>query len=173
MNDEVILQTERLVLIAWRADQIDDVVAIHANPQVARFYAVDGRPWSMEKCENRLNSWMREYETLRLGKHRIVRKSDGALLGRAGFSIHSLTDEPELGYALLPQFWGQGYATEIAASLRDWIFRETEWNRFLGFAHEDNTASLAVLERIGMTPTHEGVVADMPCKFYAYDRPAA
>ncbi len=39
-----------------------------------------------------------------------------------------------------PEHWGNGYATEAAAALRDWIFRETDWDHFIGFADVRNAA---------------------------------
>ena len=68
--------------------------------------------------------WMELFATKRLGKLRVRRKSDGVLVGRAGYGVLEDTGEPELGYALYPEFWGNGYALEAAAGLRDWIFRE-------------------------------------------------
>ncbi|WP_137151194.1 GNAT family N-acetyltransferase [Devosia sp. FKR38] len=173
MSDAIILQTERLALAPWRADQLDDLVALQSDLKVARFYDIAGVPWTREKCETRLSNWLMEWTEHGLGKHRLVRRSDGRFVGRAGFSIHARTGEPELGYGLASEFWGLGYATEIAAALRDWYFATRTDEHFIAFAHRDNTASRHVLEKIGMTPTYAMQFADMPHQFYQYKRAAS
>ena len=72
---------------------------------------------------------------------------------------------------LAPPAWGKGYATEVAAALRDWAFANLPVEYFLAFAHVDNLASCRVLEKIGMTPTHVAETHGMPCRFYRADRP--
>jgi len=54
--------------------------------------------------------------------------------------------------------------------LRDWFFANRADDKFIGFAHMDNAASRRVLQKIGMTETHQGVVADMPHQFYILRR---
>ena len=78
--------------------------------------------------------------------------------------------EPELGYALFPEFWGHGYATEAAAGQRDWIFRETEVPRILGAADVRNAASRKVLRTIGMRETELIDEDGMTLQFHVLDR---
>jgi len=169
---ETVLETERLRLTNWQPEHLPELVRLHGDPEIARYFTAEGLPWSEERCRLRLERWASEFRDHRMGKLRVIRKEDGALLGRAGFGIHEPTGEPEIGYALFREHWGKGYATEAAAGLRDWIFRETPHDHFIGFAHEDNAASLAVLARIGMEPTRRQVIFDMPCQFFIYNRRA-
>jgi RimJ/RimL family protein N-acetyltransferase len=173
MSDLDLFETDRLVLSGWRDDQLDDLVRLHGDPLVARYLDADGQPWSREKARARLAIWGDNFAKHRMGKLRLMRKSDGMFIGRAGFGLFGDQGEPEIGYALLPEFHGQGYATEAAGGLRDWIFRETEWDYFLGFADVRNTASLAVLGRIGMEKTHVAVIEDQPCQFHIMRKQAA
>ena len=86
------------------------------------------------------------------------RKDDNVLVGRAGFGCLRSTGEPEIGYSLYPEFWGNGYAFEAASGLRDWFFRETDNDISSALPHVDNEASLKVLRRIGMVETHVGMI---------------
>lgn len=173
MSELDLFETERLILSGWRNDQIEDLVQLHGDPRVARYLDADGQPWSREKAQARLAIWIDNFAAHRMGKLRLTRKSDGAFIGRAGFGLFGDKDEPEIGYALLPAFHGQGFATEAASALRDWLLRETAWSYFLGFADVRNAASLAVLERIGMEKTHVAVVANQPCQFHIMRKPEA
>ena len=168
MSDLDLIETERLVLSGWRREQLDDLVRLHGNPQTARYLGGGGAAWPREKCAASLASWIELFETQRLGKLRVRRKSDGVLLGRAGYGLHE--GLPEIGYALYPEHQGQGYATEAASALRDWIFRDTAWDRFIGFADVRNAPSLAILRRIGMRETHLDDYEGMQCQFLALER---
>jgi RimJ/RimL family protein N-acetyltransferase len=168
-----LFETERLVLSGWRADQLDDLVRLHGDPVVARYLSAHGQPWSRAEAAAALAGWIALFESRRLGKLRLRRKADGVLVGRAGFGLYGPTGEPELGYSLFREHWGQGYALEAAAGLRDWLFRETDMPLFLGIAHVDNHASLRILERIGMRRTHVAPMdTGLVCQFFTLERPA-
>ena len=154
MPVETVLETERLRLTNWSPDQVDDLMALHGDPIVTRFLDADAAPWPRRKAAERLALWAQNFATHRMGKLRLIRKIDGVFVGRAGFGIYEPTGEPEIGFALFPAHWGQGYAREAASGLRDWIFAETDWDHFIGLADVRNEASLKVLREIGMSPTH-------------------
>ena len=170
--DATLLETDRLRLTGWRAEQADDLLRLHGDPEVARYLA-NGKPWTAEQARAAIALWMQLFQSQRLGKLRLIRKSDDTFIGRAGFGLYPPTGEPEIGFALFREHWGQGYATEAATALRDWLFRETAWDHFIGIAARRNTASLAVLGRIGMLPTHTEWAFDMDCQFLLLNRPAA
>ena len=167
-----LFETERLVLSGWRMDQLDDLLALHGNPNVSRYLTLSGAPWTHEQAETALRGWIELFETRQLGKLRLTRKSDGKFIGRAGYGIYPRTGEPEIGYALFEEHHGAGYATEAAVGLRDWIFRETDAPHFIGFADTRNAPSLAILKKIGMEKTHVEVEPNgLTCQFHIYRRP--
>lgn len=169
MSDLDLIETERLVLSGWRVEQLDDLVRLHGDPRVAKYLSASGEAWSRQQCAERLALWIELFESQHMGKLRATRKSDGVLVGRAGYGIHD-SGEPEIGYALYPQFHGQGYASEAAAALRDWIFRDTEWDHFIGFADVNNLPSRKVLRRIGMRETHVEDYEGAPCQFHVLEK---
>jgi RimJ/RimL family protein N-acetyltransferase len=171
MSDLDLFETDRLVLSGWRRDQIEDLVRLHGDPIVARYLTAHGQPWTREAMEAALESWIALFETRRLGKMRVTRKDDGVLVGRCGYGIYGPTGEPELGYSLYPEFWGNGYATEAASGMRDWIFRETDAPHFIGSADVRNTASRRILRGIGMVETHVAEEDGMTLQFHILNRP--
>jgi [ribosomal protein S5]-alanine N-acetyltransferase len=173
MSDDTLFETERLALGGWRHDQLDDLMRLHGDPVVAQYLKEHGQPWTREEAEESLNLWIELYAAQRLGKLRVRRKSDGVLVGRAGYGIYTPTGEPEIGYALYPEHWGNGYAFEAASGLRDWLFRETDWDHFIGMADVRNAPSLAILTGIGMTRTRvEANDHGQLCQFHIFHRPA-
>ena len=173
MTDSLdLLETERLVLSGWRRDQIGDLVRLHGDPVVAKYLTAHGEPWTRAAMGEALDHWIELFETQRLGKLRVRRKSDGVLVGRAGYGVYGPEKVPEIGYSLYPEHWGNGYAFEAASALRDWLWRETEWDHFLGMADVNNAASIKVLRKIGMTPLGQQMSEeDHFCEFFIFHRP--
>ena len=171
MITETVLETERLRLTNWLPEQLDDLVRLHGDPKTALYLSAEGKPWNRDQAAEKLVLWADNFKSHRMGKLRVVRKADDMLVGRAGFGIYPPTGEPEIGYALFPEFTGNGYAFEAAAGLRDWIFRETGHDHFIGFADVRNAASLRILEGIGMRRTVRQVEADgMECQHHIFTR---
>ena len=168
MAPETVLETERLRLTNWLPEHLDDLVRLHGDPEVARF--LTGSPETPEQGEARLKLWADNFSTHRMGKLRVTRLTDGAFVGRAGYGLYPRTQEPELGYALLRENWGRGYAKEAAAGLRDWIFRETDHQYFIGSADVRNAASIHVLQAIGMRPTEIRQEPDGEAQFHIFTR---
>jgi RimJ/RimL family protein N-acetyltransferase len=170
--DLTLIETERLWLTGWKPDQAPDLYRLHGDPVVARYLKEHGLPWSREEMDEALAHWIDLFNTRRLGKLRAIRKSDGVMVGRAGYGVYGTDATPELGYSLYPEYWGNGYAFEAASALRDWIFRETGEPHFLGMADARNSASLKVLDKIGMTRTHvETDENGLLTQFFIYRRP--
>jgi ribosomal-protein-alanine N-acetyltransferase len=168
------LESTRLVLrrIAW--DDLPFFRRIHALPEVTRYLYSEGQPRSPEWTAAWLRTTLASYEQLALGCLAVLRKEDGALIGRCGltdFAVEAaapehrirqgwfgreaattgvaLTFEPELSYTFDPAAWGNGLATEAARCVRDYA------RDVLGLAYAvsailpANTRSRQVAERSG------------------------
>lgn len=56
---------------------------------------------------------------------------------------------PELGYMIVPEFWGQGYASEITKCLINYAFEKLNIRRFSACTDLENSSSIKVLEKLG------------------------
>jgi RimJ/RimL family protein N-acetyltransferase len=102
-----------------------------------------------------------------------LEEREGRLVGGAGLFPEAWEGpEVELAYHVVPSAWGRGYATEAAAALLAAAWRETELERVLAFAFEENRASTRVMEKLGMR--YEGRVdyRGYDVVRYAIERPA-
>lgn len=64
--------------------------------------------------------------------------------------IHPSGGIYELGYFILPDFWGKGYATEMAKSMRDYLFENFNVHKVTGTCHKDNKASEGIMTKLNM-----------------------
>ena len=63
----------------------------------------------------------------------------------------------EIGYSVLPQFQGRGYATEMVRALIDWAFAQPGVLRIVAETTENNVASMRLLHRLGFAHTEPAV----------------
>lgn len=75
------------------------------------------------------------------------------LVGSAGFKGPPAAGTVEIGYAVLPQYHGKGYATEMVRSLVGWALRHAEVNQIVAETDGANPASVRVLEKAGFVGT--------------------
>src|SRR4051794_36601659 len=104
------IETERLSLRPLTLADLDDVVAMHADPEVVRFL---GRLDRKEATE-RLTANERDWRVLGYGRLAILDRATGRFIGRAGLKYWPQFEETEVGWALTGDARGQGYATEAA-----------------------------------------------------------
>jgi RimJ/RimL family protein N-acetyltransferase len=101
------------------------------------------------------------YERYGFGLWHVARKSDGAGLGMCGLLKRDILPDVDVGYAYLPEHWGQGYAFEAAEATLRHGARKFGLKRVIGVVSPGNSGSIRVLEKIGMRfermyPMHSG-----------------
>lgn len=143
------LQTERLLLTPYTQNDLRNLLSLRQNEKVW-VYSTNKADNSIEQAEIHLNSILSKYENNEYAPYALF-KSDGTYIGEAGV-YHGKVDfrKINIGYNLLPAFWGCGFATEITKALIQWYFTNTNMQRIEGTVTEDNTASRRVLEKSGM-----------------------
>jgi RimJ/RimL family protein N-acetyltransferase len=149
----VFLETERLILRRFTADDVDNLVSLDGDPVVMR-YITGGPPTPRETLEHdHLPYYLGCYERYEgYGFWAVIEKASGEFLGWFHFrpAEGAPEDEPELGYRLRRSAWGKGYGTEGARALIRKGFTELGVRRVVAFAYQENVASTRVMEKAGM-----------------------
>ncbi|HZL93612.1 MAG TPA: GNAT family N-acetyltransferase [Vicinamibacterales bacterium] len=101
------------------------------------------------------------YQAYGFGLWHASRKSDGAAVGMCGLLKRDTLPDVDIGYAYLPEFWGQGYALEAAEATVRHAALKFGLRRLIGVVSQGNTGSIRVLEKVGMRferlyPMHPG-----------------
>jgi len=168
------LESDRLVLRRIALDDLPFFARLHAAPEVARHLYPGGQPRSPQETEASLRTTFASYEQHALGQLAVLRKEDGALIGRSGLTdlaVDSaapehgirrgwfgdaqapagvaLTFECELGYTFDPAVWGQGFATEAAGCVRDYARDVLRLSYAVSAILPQNVRSRRVAERLG------------------------
>ncbi len=150
---ETVLETTRLRLRRLNDGDFARLHVFYQDPEVVRFIGQHPPPPLEEFVATQRQRWDDHYREHGWGQWAVVRKDDGAFVGRCGLIMQHIdgVDEVEVGYALGGEFWGRGYAAEAAVGCRDWAFRNLAVPHVISLIHPDNRRSIAVARRNGMT----------------------
>ena len=172
------LETERLILRAWREADRDPFFALNSDPAVMEFLPTTDRATSDNAVE-RMNVAQAEHGHCFWA---VERKQDAAFLGFCGpMPAREPLHEVELGWRLSRDAWGHGYASEGARASLAWCWAKLDTPTVMAITVPANRRSRAVMERIGMTYVedgdfdHPGVPSDDPLLrhvLYRIARPA-
>ena len=147
------IETERLVLRPLQAGDVVRLAEAIDDPDIARMTARIPHPYSLSAAEAFFAS-QREAADDRLDYTLQIQKRDGEMIGAVGADLRD-GPFPEIGYWIAKDHWGQGYATEAAAAMRDWARRLFGCRAIVAGHFADNDASGRVLIKCGFLYTGE------------------
>jgi len=146
------LVSERIVLRGWDPEDAAAALGAYGDAEVAHWLApaLDqvGDPAAMRVV---LQQWIAEDARMLTpaGRWAIERREDGQVIGGATLLPLPPDDEFEVGWALHPQAWGHGYATETGLALARWAFKQGI-EQVVALVRPANTRAIAMVQRMGM-----------------------
>lgn len=146
----------KVVLREFFLNDIDGVMSVIGDDRVTRSLSFDTR--SPEQAIAMLDGALRRAkQEPRTEYYLAVTIADDVLVGFARLGLDGV-QAAKLGYAIAADYWGRGYATDAARTLVDFGFRELKLHRISAAMGPDNTASIVIAHRLGMT--YEGRIRD-------------
>ncbi len=144
-----ILRTERLALSELSFDDAEFIVELLNDESFLRFIG-DKRVRNTADAQEYLrNGPMDSYRRHGFGLYLVRRVSDATRIGICGLLRRDGLDDPDVGFALLPDFRGCGYAFESASAVVDHARTGLGLKRILGITNPDNHGSIRLLEKAG------------------------
>jgi RimJ/RimL family protein N-acetyltransferase len=162
------LRTERLVLRAFREDDLDAWAEIVSDEETARYI---GGVRTREEAWRTIATYLGHWALRGYGQWAVERRLDGRLVGRAGLWYPEGWPELEVGWTLHRSVWGEGFATEAGQAAMDWAFEALGLERIGAVIATGNARSRAVAVRLGMDLDYETTIDGEPVVVYACDRP--
>jgi RimJ/RimL family protein N-acetyltransferase len=147
MND--ILYTDRLILREYTLDDAPFMLRLVNEPSWLR-YIGDRNVHSIEDAENYLtNGPIQSYLQYGFGFCIVLLKSSCTPIGVCGFARRPFLDDPDFGYAFLPEYTGQGYAFEITAATMEYGREILGLRKIVAYTTKDNQRSIHLLQKLG------------------------
>ena len=147
----ITLETERTILRPWRDEDIPTWVAMCADARVMEFYTM---PLARDEACAQVEGMRARMKRDGYGWW-VLEIKDGAsvagvmVLQDVPFETH-FTPAIEIGWRLVPEAWGKGYASESGAALLDFAFNELQRSQVVAVTSAINVRSRRVMERLGM-----------------------
>ncbi|MDA0719116.1 MAG: GNAT family N-acetyltransferase [Bacteroidetes bacterium] len=144
-----IIETPRLILRPFTMADAAAVVRFGSNNRTQELTGDIGI-YTIEKAQEIIQEvWLKEYEQYGYARMAVVVKSSNELIGFSGLKHLPELSAPDLGYRFLPDYWGQGIATEAAKAILDWGFKNFDFEKIVAFSFAFNFGSMGVLRKLG------------------------
>lgn len=156
-----LLETERLILRAFQKTDVNNIFTTYCEDEVTKYYDLESMQSESEAIEI-LEIFKSRFENGVGVRWAITLKKTGEYIGDCGYNPWSTTNrKAEIGYALIPKYWGNGYAIEAIKAILHYGFMElgiVKLNRIIAMIDPRNTKSIQLVEKIGFQ--YEGTLRE-------------
>lgn len=161
-----LIETERLFFRPLTQADADALHGLWTDAGV-REHLWDGEIIAREKTEEVVRRSRELFETAGLGLWAVLPRAGEALAGFCGYWYFRDPPELELLYGIAVERWGMGLATEAARAMLRYGFEVLGFEHVAASTDAANTASVRVLEKLGMRLEKRAVVGGLDTLFYS------
>jgi RimJ/RimL family protein N-acetyltransferase len=144
------LETERLSMRWLTLVDADLMLSVWNDPAFVR-HVGDRGIRTVEQAHDTLSQGAFElYRNYGYGPYRVALTSSDTEIGTCGLFRRVGFDDPDIGYSILPEYCGQGYAFEAANAILEYARSELRLKRLTAFISPGNAASIGLAEKLGL-----------------------
>lgn len=168
--DQFVMAGVQSPRLAFRKVRLSDVplwLPFFQDPASSEHWQADYGPPDAA-CKNWYERQLQRYAQGEGGMCALIEQNSGSMVGHCGLLVQSVNGqwELEIGYSLLREHWGQGYAIEAAKACRDHAFAQGWAQSLISIISHSNIASQKVALRNGMTVDFEATFQNNRVKIY-------
>ena len=146
-----ILETERLQLRMITTDDASFMLELFNSPDWLK-YIGDRNVRSVDEAVAYIRKYyLTSYKENGFGSYAVVLKENGKTIGSCGVYKRPNLENPDIGFAFLPEYLGKGYGYEAAKAVMEYARAELGMTTILGFTVDYNLASIKLLEKLGLS----------------------
>jgi len=145
------LRTPRLCLRRVTLDDADLMLAVWTDPAFVSNVGDRGIRTIDEARDAMRDGALRLYADYGYGPYAMVTKTHGEKIGICGLFKRDNLDHPDIGFAVLPDFCGQGYAGEAASAVLSHARDDLELATLTAIVSPGNAPSIGLIEKLGLT----------------------
>ena len=144
----LIFETSRLSVRQYDLEKdAENFFLLNGDEEVMRYIR---KPKKREECDAFLKEVIAAYEDKPLmGRWAVNEKQSGKFVGSFAFIPVEKTEDSQLGYALLKEYWGKGFATEAIALVVEYAFRRLNLHKLTAGCYSNNIASVKAFKHAG------------------------
>lgn len=144
----IFIETERTYLRNLSLHDAGDFYRLNLDPEVLKFTG-DEAFTTVYEAQKFLENY-NQYQKYGVGRLAVIEKQSTRFIGWCGLKYNPDKDEYDIGFRFFKAYWNRGYATETALKCLEFGFSTIHAEEIAGRAMKVNTASIRVLEKIGM-----------------------
>ncbi len=145
------IDTPRLQMRAFTPEDAEAVLAFSRPPEVTRYTGDAGRVTNLAEARAVITDiWQAEYQRYGYARYALVHKADNRVIGFCGLKYEPHLGGADIGYRMLPAYWGQGLGWEAAHATLAYGREVLKLNPIYAEVVEENLASRRIIERLGM-----------------------
>lgn len=166
--------TDRLNIRPLTLDDIPLWSTFLGDPSTTRYFPEAMRAQGAQQARPWIERQIDRYHNGQFGLLALLEKESGNFVGQCGLITQTVDEQEvlEIGYHLLPDYWGKGYATEAARFFRQYAFSRKLADRLVSIIHIDNVPSQRVAERNGMRRGRRTDFRGIPVFIYHTEDPS-
>lgn len=145
------LETERLVLRRITLEDAGLMLAVWNDPAFVRHVGDRGIRTIEQAHEALKEGAFKLYEDRGYGPYCMALKKSGTLVGICGLFQRDNLDDPDIGFAVLPDYCGKGLAGEAAIAVVAHARDDLGIERLTAIVSPENSASIGLIEKLGLT----------------------
>ncbi len=170
----LVIETARCILRPLDETDVSGMFQLDSNAEVLQY--LGGKTIANPEQSLAIIKMVRnQYEVNGYGRWAVIKKSSGEFIGWAGLKLvegeaYLAQPHTDLGYRLLPQFWGRGYGTELAMACCKWGFEALNLESIYAATHQENQGSQKILAKCGFQKMGTFLYEEAPQFWYVLSR---
>ena len=166
------VETERLFFRKVEESDFDYWLKFFEHPNSADYLGLGEDKDPYKQCRNWFDRLAYRYENDLGGMNMLIDKAAGEAVGQCGILIQEVDKklEFEIGYSIMPRFWGLNFATEAAIKCKECAFERNYTNSLISIIHVDNIRSEKVARKNGMDIEKQTIFRDMPVNIFRINK---
>jgi RimJ/RimL family protein N-acetyltransferase len=145
-----ILETKRLRLREFTLEDTAFILDLLNSPGWLRYIGDRGVKTEEQAKNYLLNGPIKSYTKNGYGLSMVERKDDNKPIGMCGIIKRDTLENPDIGFAFLPEFSGKGYAFEIAEATLKHAKENLNILKVSAITMVDNSRSIKLLKKLGL-----------------------
>ncbi len=149
-NEDKFYETERLILRPMAVEDAEFILELYNSPKFIQ-YIGDRYIRSVSDAESYIKRrFLPQFENLGFGNYLMLTKEGHHKIGGVGIFERDGLDVVDIGFSLLEQFEGKGYAYEAALKIKSVGMNDFGLTKLSAITTKDNTASQKLIEKLGL-----------------------
>lgn len=164
------IATERLILRGWGEGDFEGFARFRMSEESCRFI---GGPLSRDDAWRAMAAILGHWTLRGYGHWVVERKEAPGYIGHIGLWNPLGFPAPEVGWNLLPEYHGKGYAVEAARAARAYAYGSLNWPTAISTIHPDHHASQKVAAKLGAVLESYTTFRGFPVGIYRHPAPSS